>query len=87
MAGKGFDNQDSIPRRGKNSSLHHCVKIGSGTYPAPYPIYIWGRGTFPEGEVAEVANAWSCNCTPPHAFTVLYIISTGKALPSFQYEK
>jgi hypothetical protein len=50
VTGYELDGQGSIPGRGKDFSLLHNVKIGSGSYQASYPMGI--EGSFPGGKAA-----------------------------------
>jgi hypothetical protein len=68
----------SIYARGRNFSLRHRVKTGSGGQLAPYPMGKWAVCSGikrPKREAdnsppssAEVKNAWSYTSIPPYVF-------------------
>jgi hypothetical protein len=76
---------------GRNFSVHHPVKNGSGIHPASYPM---GTGdSFPgvkrlgreanhsPQSSAEFKNTWTYTSTPPYAFTAWCLVkSTGTTL-------
>jgi len=73
-----LDDRDSIPGRGRDSSLRHLVQTGFGTHSSSYTM--GGGDTFsrvnrPDREAdhsplssAGIKNAWSYTSTPSYVF-------------------